>query len=144
MPKTWTRTADSLFYVAGWRTSAATRSSASSSISSVAGESRAKSRICRVRLRSQYRNLIACRRVQNEGLGALRLQPAPAFEPIALELAKTHLRVDSAADDDYIKALIAAARQEAEDFQGRAWITQKWALTMDHFPGWCCYCAGSV
>src|SRR5262245_5705787 len=66
---------------------------------------------------------------------ALRLTTAPAFEPIDLELAKTHLRVDSEADDDYIETLISAVRQEAEDFKGRAWITHKWPLTMAHFRG---------
>lgn len=60
----------------------------------------------------------------------------PAEEPITLEEAKTHLRVWCDADDDYITALITAARIYAERFQRRSYITQTLELRMDGFP---CY-----
>lgn len=40
-------------------------------------------------------------------------------EPIALEEAKAHLRVEFNDDDAYISALITAAREYAEAFQNR-------------------------
>ena len=68
---------------------------------------------------------------------AIRRTEDAAAEPITLEEAKRHLRVDLTFEDDDIETWITAARQDAEDFQGRAWITQTWMLTLDHFPGWC-------
>ena len=40
-------------------------------------------------------------------------------EPITLDEAKAHLRVEFADDDAYISALITAAREYAEAFQNR-------------------------
>ena len=40
-------------------------------------------------------------------------------EPIALEEAKAHLRVEFSDDDAYISALITAAREYVEAFQNR-------------------------
>jgi len=37
-------------------------------------------------------------------------------------------------EDDLINALIATARQYAEDFQNRAYISQTWELWLDKFP----------
>ena len=38
-------------------------------------------------------------------------------------------------EDDFLNALITAARQSAEQFQRRAYITQSWELWLDGFPG---------
>jgi uncharacterized phiE125 gp8 family phage protein len=64
----------------------------------------------------------------------LRLVTPPEVEPITLEEAKTHLRLDSDADDAYVSALITAARERVELFLRRALITQVFELTLDHFP----------
>lgn len=48
----------------------------------------------------------------------------PAAEPISLSLAKNHLRVDISDDDTLIGLLISAARQVAEAYTQRAFITQ--------------------
>jgi len=56
---------------------------------------------------------------------------APAAEPLLLADVKLHLRVEHNADDALITALIQAAREQAEDYTGRALITQTWALTDD-------------
>ena len=58
----------------------------------------------------------------------------PAVEPITLEEAKLHLRVDIDDDDALITALIVAARQFAESLTGRSFVTQTWQLTLDYFP----------
>jgi uncharacterized phiE125 gp8 family phage protein len=65
---------------------------------------------------------------------ALKLNAPPEEEPISLEEAKAHLRVDINTDNELIEALIAAAREYCETFQGRAYITQTWELWLDAFP----------
>jgi len=61
----------------------------------------------------------------------------PAEEPISLERAKTHLRLEGVLDDDdaYIQALIVAARQMAEGRINRT-ITQRELVAS--FDGWGC------
>lgn len=58
----------------------------------------------------------------------------PAVEPITLYQAKQHLRVDTAAEDALINGLIAAARAWAEEYSGRALITQTLELVLECFP----------
>jgi len=59
----------------------------------------------------------------------------PASEPVTLEEAKSHLRVDASDDDTLIEGLITAARQYYEDVTRRALITQTWRLSLDRWPG---------
>ena len=65
---------------------------------------------------------------------SVNVKTAPATEPITLDEAKEHLKVYCTADDDYITALIKAARIYAETFQNRSYITQTLELRMDCFP----------
>lgn len=65
----------------------------------------------------------------------LSLQSAPAEEPVSLEEAKLHLRVDHDDEDTLINADIAAARRYCEQtVLSRALITQTWDLYMDKWP----------
>jgi len=64
----------------------------------------------------------------------LTLITPPAREPITLEEARNHLRVDLDDDDPYIQGLIQAAREMAEAFTWRALITQTWELALDAWP----------
>jgi uncharacterized phiE125 gp8 family phage protein len=64
----------------------------------------------------------------------LQLITPPASEPVTLEEAKTHLKVDTTDDDTLISALIVAARARAEWHTGRAFITQSWVLWLDGWP----------
>lgn len=66
--------------------------------------------------------------------GTLRVVTAPALEPVALEQAKEHLRVDIANDDLLIGSLITTARQALEQELGRALITQTFDYVLDEFP----------
>lgn len=62
---------------------------------------------------------------------------APSGEPVLLADARNHLRVDAdlTSDDTLITLLIGAARRYAESYTGRSFITQKWRLILDSFPG---------
>ena len=60
----------------------------------------------------------------------------PSEEPVSLDEARAHLRLESG-EDDYLSDLIAAARRHCESFQGRAYVTQTWDLYLDAFPGGC-------
>lgn len=64
----------------------------------------------------------------------LALDTAPAEEPVSLEEAKDHLRVDTTAEDAAIASWIESARVEAERASGRALVTQTWEGKLDRFP----------
>jgi len=64
----------------------------------------------------------------------LTLVTAPTEEPITLDEATAHLRVDATDEDDVIGSLIEAARQHVENFTHRRLITQTWDLKLDGFP----------
>ena len=65
----------------------------------------------------------------------MQLITPPAGEPVSLAQAKLHLRIDFNEDDELIQALISAARQAAETITNRQFITARWKLVMDSFPG---------
>ena len=63
----------------------------------------------------------------------------PAQEPVSLAEANSWLKVDG--EDALVLSLIATARQAAEDYTGRAFVTQTWRLTLDtttahRLPDW--------
>jgi uncharacterized phiE125 gp8 family phage protein len=57
----------------------------------------------------------------------------PAAEPVSLTDAKEQLRITHSDDDDYITALIVAAREWAEEFTKTSFITQTWTA---EYPSW--------
>ena len=68
----------------------------------------------------------------------LKLVTPPAVEPVSLEVAKQHLRLDFPDDDTLIPIYITAARQWAEKYTRRAFFNQTWTLNLDHFPFFNC------
>ncbi len=64
----------------------------------------------------------------------LTVKTPPADEPVSLEDAKDHLRVDTSASDAQIAAQIQAARERAERYLGRSLVTQTLELRLDAFP----------
>jgi len=67
----------------------------------------------------------------------LTLFTPPTLEPLTLQQAKDHLRVEHNDDDSIIEPLIAAAREEVEgpdSVYGRALLTQTWDWTLPCFP----------
>jgi len=62
------------------------------------------------------------------------LLTGPAIEPVTLDEAKAHLKVDHTDEDLLITSLITAARMHLELETRRAFITQTWALLFDAWP----------
>src|SRR5947209_1452068 len=68
---------------------------------------------------------------------AWKVTEEPGIEPITLDEAKAHLKVELEVqdDDDTIGGLITVAREQTEIYCRRALITQTITLKDDHFPG---------
>lgn len=64
----------------------------------------------------------------------IEVTTAPTVEPVTLTEAKAWLKLDTSDDDSLITDLIKGARQAAEDFTRRAFITQTVTLTLDLQP----------
>lgn len=64
----------------------------------------------------------------------LQLVNGPQQEPLGLEQAKAHLRVDFNDDDNLILALIRTARELTESLINRAIFSRQYLLTLDQFP----------
>lgn len=58
----------------------------------------------------------------------------PASEPVTLAEAKAHLRIDHTDEDAYITSLVTAARDYAESYTARAFISQTWTWTLNQWP----------
>lgn len=59
---------------------------------------------------------------------------APAVEPISLEEARTHLRVDHEDEDAFIGSLITAAREYVESHTHRQLVLATYRLGLPHWP----------
>lgn len=70
-------------------------------------------------------------------MASLTLTTAPTIEPVSLDDARVHLRLDpdDHAQDAYLETLITAARESVEAHTSRALINQTWTLKLDGFPG---------
>lgn len=66
----------------------------------------------------------------------LQLITAPATQPVTLEQAKAHLRIelDDTSQDAEIERLISAATAYVQKITSRAMVTQAWRLFLDAFP----------
>lgn len=64
----------------------------------------------------------------------IRLVTAPAEEPVTLDEAKDHLRVDGTDEDALIMGYIKAARRQCELISRRAFVTQTWELALEGWP----------
>ena len=64
------------------------------------------------------------------------LVTAPTVEPVTLDEVKAYAKVDGTDDDSLLTLLIATARRLAEQYTGRAFLTQTWLLTQDSFTSY--------
>lgn len=63
------------------------------------------------------------------------ISTGPTVEPISLDEAKVHARIEESEDDAYVLSLIVAAREYVQKFTRRQLITATWKLLLDDFPG---------
>ncbi len=68
------------------------------------------------------------------GNTALVIVTEPSEEPITLDQAKAHLRIDIDDDDALILSLIKVAREYAETATRRALMTQTWNYYLEDWP----------
>ncbi|MDK9697792.1 MAG: head-tail connector protein [Siculibacillus sp.] len=66
-------------------------------------------------------------------MSAILIDP-PAIEPVTLAEAKAHLRLTGSDDDDYVAAMITAARIQVESATRRVLIDQTWRIYRDDWP----------
>ena len=68
---------------------------------------------------------------------AVYVTTPPTAEPVGVPLARQHCRVDQLSDDALIALYITAARTWAEQYLGRALVTQQlsWTLSFNQPPG---------
>jgi uncharacterized phiE125 gp8 family phage protein len=64
----------------------------------------------------------------------LKLSIAPTTEPVSLEQARRHCRIDDVEENTYLTDLITTARQYVEELCGPL-ITQTWEQYEDDWPG---------
>jgi uncharacterized phiE125 gp8 family phage protein len=64
----------------------------------------------------------------------LKLLIPPFVEPITLEEAKKHCRIETDDENTLIEGFIKAAREHCEKFQNRAYCQQTFELWLDAFP----------
>ncbi len=65
----------------------------------------------------------------------LLLVTGPTDEPVTLDEARAHLRLDATSEDGLLTALLTAARASLEAETRRAFMTQSWRLILDEWPG---------
>ncbi|OPZ41657.1 MAG: Phage gp6-like head-tail connector protein [Bacteroidetes bacterium ADurb.BinA104] len=58
----------------------------------------------------------------------------PTLEPVSLAEIKLHLRIDHSDEDEYLKAILIAAREYAETFTRRALLTQTHDICLQNWP----------
>lgn len=64
----------------------------------------------------------------------LVLSQSPLSEPVTLDEAKAHLRIDHEGEDDLLNSLITTAREYLESQTQLALMTQSWRLCLDNWP----------
>lgn len=65
----------------------------------------------------------------------LRVLTQPAEEPVSVDEAKVHLRIDAEDEDNLLAGYLVAARQMCELVSRRAFITQTLQLSLETWPG---------
>ncbi len=65
---------------------------------------------------------------------ALVMTSGPALEPVTVDEAKSHLRIDGTNEDVLLSSLIMTSRLHVETALNLALITQGWTLLLDEWP----------
>ena len=64
----------------------------------------------------------------------LRRVVQPAYEPVSVDEAKLHCRIDGTDEDVYVASLIRSAREQVEDTLRRTLMQTTWELQLDTWP----------
>lgn len=65
---------------------------------------------------------------------SLRIVTQPTEEPLSVDDARAHRRLDEDTDDALLEAMIVAARERAEHELQRSVVAKEYELTLDEFP----------
>ena len=65
---------------------------------------------------------------------SVALVTGPTSEPLHIDYAKQHLRIDHTEEDVYVEGLIAAVRSECEAWRNECLVSQTWDLRLDGWP----------
>ncbi len=68
-------------------------------------------------------------------MSAIVVVTQPSVEPVTLDEAKLFCRIDGNTQNELVSGLITAAREYAEAFTKRAFITTTFRQSLDRFPG---------
>lgn len=74
----------------------------------------------------------------------LILKTPPTSEPLGIDAAKDHARIDSSEEDTSVAAYLAAARSHVENFTKRSLLPTVWTLKLGAFPSTICLPVGPV
>ena len=79
-------------------------------------------------------SLIA-KELPKDGNRSWKVTTQPVLEPVTLDKTKIFARITTTAEDDLIEDFIVSARMAAEEYIGRAFITQTITTILDFWPG---------
>jgi hypothetical protein len=65
---------------------------------------------------------------------SLKVITPPAIEPVSVDEVKLHTRINYDVEDSILSKWISTAREMAEDYQRRAFISQMLELSFDNYP----------
>lgn len=65
----------------------------------------------------------------------LTLVTPPVAEPVSVADAKAHSRIFTDVDDNLVAGYLSSARMKCENTCMRAFLTQQWQFSLQHFPG---------
>lgn len=65
---------------------------------------------------------------------SLKLITPPSIEPVTIEDVKLHTRISHDVEDQLLGMWINSAREQAEDYMRRAFVSRVYELSFDYFP----------
>ena len=78
---------------------------------------------------------LIARKLPADGNRIYEVETPPAIEPVSLDELKSFGRIKYTSEDALLEGFITAARMAAEEYTGRAFISQTIKMLMDYWPG---------
>jgi len=73
--------------------------------------------------------------IPKDGNRVWKVTTEPIIEPVTVDEVKLFARIDTTEEDDLIEGFIQTARTAAEDYLGRAFLSQTITSVLDFWPG---------